>query len=459
MEEKIKDKKYFLLNGSILKGILLFALPLFIGNLLQQFYSTVDTIIVGNFVSREAFDAIGSIDPIINTFIGFFTGLANGAGVVIAYHFGKKDDENLSKAVSTTIIITLFTAIILTAVSILTLPLMLKFMKVPDSVYQDAYDYLIIYFAGCIGLLFYNMGSGILRAVGDTKRPLYFLLFSTVLNIGLDLLFVIVFNLGVKGVAYATIISEFLSAVLVLIVLTFEKNSYRINWKNLRFDSSIFKRILHIGFPMAFQQTITAFSNVFVQSYINSFGEVVMGGWTAYHKLDKFVFLPMQTIGLSVSTFVSQNIGANQENRARQGTRIATIISSIICALLIALVLIFAPQLISIFIQDNEIINVGTQMINWMIPLYFTQAFNQVFVGALQGRGKTKISVSIMIGSFIVIRQIYLFVMNLFTFEESTHLFLTIFSYPMCWIICLIGLIIYYIYVIKHLNTKELNTK
>lgn len=464
MEESIKkNREYFLLNGSILKGILLFALPLFLGNLLQQFYSTVDTIIVGNFVSSEAFEAIGSIDPIINTFIGFFTGLATGAGVVISFHFGKKDDKNLSKAVSTTLILTLIISIFLTAVSILTLPLMLKFMKVPENVYQDAYDYLKIYFAGIIGLLFYNMGSGILRAVGDTRRPLFFLLFSTVLNVILDLIFVIYFKLGVKGVAYATVISEFLSAILVLLVLSFEKRSYRIDWKNLCFDTSILKRILHIGLPMAFQQTITAFSNVFVQSYINDCGEIAMGGWTAYHKLDRFVFLPMQTIGLSVTTFVSQNLGASQEKRARNGSRVAALISSITCAILIALVLIFAPQLVSIFINDDfanheEIIKTGSQMIDWMMPLYFSQAFNQVLIGSLQGRGKTKVTVGIMIGSFIVVRQLYLFIMNLFTIEENTHLFLTVFSYPLCWIICLIGLAIYYFYVIKHLNKNSLKT-
>lgn len=307
--------------------LILFALPLLIGNLFQQLYNTVDSIVVGNFVSKTALAAVGSTDNIINTIIGFFSGLATGAGVVISHSFGSGDKKALHRAVHTTITLTFVLSIFFTIAGLLLAPLFLKLMATPEDVLPEASAYLRIYFAGVSGLMVYNMGSGILRAVGDSRRPLYILILCAVTNIVLDLAFVVYLGAGVEGVAYATIISQWISAILVLVILTKEQSDYRLVWKDLRIDKRTTLSILRIGFPAGLQMAITSFSNVFVQSYINQFGSSCMAGWTTYGKLDKFCLLPIQSLGLSITTFVGQNLGAKKMERARKGTAYAVILS------------------------------------------------------------------------------------------------------------------------------------
>ena len=253
-------------QGSIPGNIISFALPLFCGNIFQQLYNTVDSIVVGNFVGKEALAAVGSVDSVIFTFIGFFLGMATGAGVVISQYFGAKDEKNVSRAVHTTIVFTFVLSVVCTVSSLFALPLFLKLLAIPADVYDEARVYLQIYFAGVSGMLFYNMGSGILRAVGDSRRPLFFLLFSSVVNIVLDLLFVAVFKMGVAGAAWATIISQGLSALLVLFVLVREKEMYRLSFKKLKLDRFMLRNIVKIGFPSGLRMMIVSFSNVFVQS-------------------------------------------------------------------------------------------------------------------------------------------------------------------------------------------------
>ena len=296
-------------QGTIWKHLLAFALPLMIGNLFQQLYNTVDSIVVGQFVSKQALAAVGSTTSIINMLVGFFSGVSVGAGVIISQRFGAKDPEGVHKAVHTTISLTLIIGLIGTVVGIDLAPIMLTLMKTPQDVFVEAKAYLQIYFGGISGLMLYNMGSGILRAVGDSRRPLYFLVFSSCVNIVLDLLFVLGFHMGVEGVAYATIIAQFSSAALIYFTLYRTHDVHRFQPKKLRIYPEMVRSIIRVGLPAGLQQALTSFSNVFVQGYINSFGTNCVAGWSCYHRIDQFILLPMQSISMASTTFVGQNIG------------------------------------------------------------------------------------------------------------------------------------------------------
>ena len=263
-------------EGNIWSRIIKFALPLMLGYLFQQLYTAVDSIIVGNFVSKQALAAVGTTTPIVNMLIGFFTGLSSGASVVIARNFGAQNEKKVQDAVHTAIGMIFILSIFATAIGVFMVPYMLSFMKTPDDVFIESKTYLTIYFAGIASLMIYNMGAAILRAVGDSKKPLYFLIVSSVVNVVFDLIFVVAFKMGVAGAAYATVISQIISAVLVLFTLTKTNGIFKIHWNKVKMHSYVMKEILHIGFPTALQQSITSFSNVFVQSYINSFGSSVI---------------------------------------------------------------------------------------------------------------------------------------------------------------------------------------
>lgn len=427
-------------EGNIWRHLVWFALPLLIGNVFQQFYNTVDSIIVGNFVGKEALAAVGSSDPVINTIIGFFSGMATGAGVVISQYFGARNDKNVHEAVHTTILMTFILSILFTVLGVLMVPPLLRMMGTPDDVFDSASTYLRIYFAGVIGLMFYNMGAGILRAVGDSKRPLYFLIFSAILNVLLDLLFVVVFRAGVAGVAYATIISQALSAVLILLTLTRETAAYRIVWKEIRLNKLMLGKIFRIGLPSALQMGITSFSNVFVQSYINGFGSACMAGWSSYGKIDKFCMLPIQSISLSVTTFVGQNLGAEQLKRAKKGSSIAFFLSIAVSVLMMIPIIIFAPSLVKLFNQEPDVVGYGTLFLRILIPFYLCCCANQVYAGSLRGAGDTKAPMLFMMGSFIVFRQVYLFIASRLT-DSVTWIAL---GYPFGWLVCSVLIYLYY---------------
>ena len=427
-------------EGSIFKCLLYFALPLMVGNFFQQLYNTVDSIIVGNFVGKEALAAIGSVDSIINTYIGFFVGLSAGAGVVISQYYGASDDENVHKAVHTTIAITLIMAIGTTIISLFTTDIFLKISRVPSDVWPEAETYLGIYFLGLVGLLIYNMGSGILRAVGDSKHPLYFLIFSALSNTVLDIIFVANLRLGVAGATYATIISQALSALLVLYTLIKTKDCYKISFRKIRIYPKLLKQIFRIGLPTALQMMVTAFSNVFVQSYINSFGSAAMAGYSSYNKIDKVCLLPLQSIGLAITTFMGQNIGAGNSERAIKGVKTATRMNVVTAIVLLTFLWVVAPYLIYIFNQDEEVIHYGTIFLRTMSPFFLCVAYNQIHNGALKGAGNTKIPMIIMMSCFIVFRQIYLFVISRVI---NTPIAIAL-GYPLGWLLCTIILSIYY---------------
>ena len=421
-------------QGVIWKHLLAFALPLMIGNLFQQLYNTVDSIVVGQFVSKQALAAVGSTTSIINMLVGFFSGVSVGAGVVISQRFGAKDPEGVHKAVHTTISLTLIIGLIGTVVGIFLAPVMLTLMKTPQDVFVEAKTYLQIYFGGISGLMLYNMGSGILRAVGDSRRPLYFLVFSSCVNIVLDLVFVLVFHMGVEGVALATIIAQFSSASLIYFTLYRTHDVHRFQPSKLHIYPEMVKSIIRVGLPSGLQQALTSFSNVFVQSYINSFGTNCVAGWSCYHRIDQFILLPMQSISMASTTFVGQNMGNRNLERAEKGIRTAVTLSIVVTGILITLVWIFCVPLIKIFNADPAVLEYGRTFIRLISPFYLIICFNQIYAGALRGAGDAKTPMIIMLFSFVLFRQIYLAVGT--QFPALNNPWFVGLGYPAGWAMC-----------------------
>ena len=429
---KSRGRDVDMTQGNIARHIINFAIPLLIGNIFQQLYNTVDTWVVGNYVSNEAFSAVGTVGPIINMLIGFFTGLSSGAGVVISQHYGARHFDKVHDAVHTAIVMTLSLGVVFTAVGILMTPYMLTLMKTPAEVIPESTAYLTIYFSGIIGLMVYNIGAGILRAVGDSKRPFYFLVVCAVMNTVLDLVFVLYLHMGVKGVALATILSQGTSAILVLVTLMRTDSCIKLRLRDLRFHWDMLKKIFAVGIPAALQLAVTSFSNIFVQSYINYFGADCMSGWTAYAKVDQLLFLPMQSIALAPTTFVGQNLGRNQVDRAKKGVNCALILAIISTIIMMIPVLIFASPIVSFFNDKPEVIQYGSMLLRWISPFYVLCCFNQVYSGALRGAGNSRAPMVIMLASFVVFRQVYLFAMS----HICNEIIPIAMSYPAGWFLC-----------------------
>lgn len=425
-------------EGNIFQHIIVFALPLLIGNLFQQLYNTVDTWVVGNYASNEAYSAVGTVGPIINMLIGFFTGLSSGAGVVISQYYGAGQREKVQQTVHTAIVMTLVLGVLFTVVGIVMIPFMLNLMKMPAEVIPEATTYLTIYFAGVMGLMLYNIGAGILRAVGDSTRPFYYLVVCALLNIVLD--FALVFKLGVAGVAYATIISQGVSALLVIRSLMRTDSCIKITFSRLRIHWDMLRKIFAVGIPAALQLAVTAFSNIFVQSYINYFGPNCMSGWTTYTKVDQLLFLPMQSISLAATTFVGQNLGKNQPQRARKGVTIALLLSVCSTVLLMIPVIGFAKPVASFFNDDPAVLEYATLFLRCLTPFYVLCCANQVYAGALRGAGNATAPMVIMLCSFVAFRQIYLFFMS----RICNEILPISMAYPAGWLLCSAITAIYY---------------
>ncbi len=427
-------------QGPILRQLVFFSFPLMLGNVFQLLYNMVDSIIVGNFVSKQALAAIGSTTVIVSMIVFFFSGFATGAGVVIGNNFGARNMDRLHDAVHTTVAATFIFSLLLTLLGTAAVRPMLVIMRTPEDVFRDAALYLRIYIGGISGLLIYNMGSGILRAVGDSIRPLGFLILTSVLNILLDLFFVIVLKLGIAGAGVATILSQFVSAVLILLLLTRTRDIYRLDWKELHIDFPILKKIFSIGMPTALQAVITSFSNIFVQGYINAFGSDVMAGWSCYNKLDHFIFLPMQSMSVASTTFVSQNAGAGNERRSRRGTFLAILITCLVIGVTAVVLTFFAPAAVRMFSPDEAVIRYGAMFIRTNAFFLIFNGIAQVLAGALRGRGDSRGPMVIMLFNFVVVRQIYLYWVTHFVANTPR---LVGFGYPVGWVLCCVMELIY----------------
>ncbi len=435
-------------QGGIASNLLKFAFPLLIGNLFQQLYNMVDTWVIGQTGNSGAYAAVGSIGPVINVLIGFFLGLSSGAGVIISQYYGAKEEKRANDVVHTALTMTAILAVLFTVLGILITPALLRLMLSVDggdsAVLPYAEEYLFIYFAGVAGLMFYNIGSGILRAIGDSFRPFIYLAVSALINIVLDFVFVFGLDMGVAGVALATVIAQGTSAVLTLITLFKTSTCVNVKLKKLRIEWVLLKKIFIVGIPAAVQMAITSFSNMFVTSYIggaNGVQETLLSGWTTYTKIDQFIFLPMQSISLAGTTFVGQNLGKGDEKRAKKGTFTAFFMALGITAVLILLIELFASPLAAFFNKDPDVVACATLLLHYITPFYLFCCVNQIFSASLRGAGRTGAPMIIMLVSFVAFRQVYLWVVSTFI---SNELLALAFGYPMGWGLCCVLTLIYY---------------
>ena len=435
-------------EGDYRKKILLFALPLFIGSLFQQLYNTADSLIVGNLVSASALAAVSSTGSLIYLLIGFFMGFSSGAGIVVARNIGAQDRENTSKAVHTAVAMGLFFSVLLTVTGVLGSPYLLRWMGTPADVFDQAELYLKIYFGGSFALVMYNTFVGILQASGDSRHPLYYLIASSILNIILDVLFIAVFRMGVGGAALATVISEFFSMGLSLIRLTGTDDLIRLEFTKIRFHGEHLQQILRYGFPTALQACVIDLSNILIQSYINSFGSQAMAGLGAYSKVDGFSFLPVTAFSLSLSTYVSQNLGAGKKDRMRQGVRFGLVCAIVMIETIGLLFFAFAPRIIGMFNPDPAVIAYGVNKARVCAPFFFLLGFSHVTSAVMRGVGKPMAPMIVMLVCWCAVR-----VLVFMTVGAVFHdIRLTYWIYPFTWFLSSIS----YLWYMRKLRAQDI---
>jgi len=429
-------------QGIIWKQLLFFAMPLALANMLQQSYNAFDAIMVGRFVSSHALAAVGASGPLINVITMFFQGMSNGSSVLIAQYYGARNAAEIKNTVHTAMLLAFLIGIALSVFGIIVAPILLHAIKTPDEVFVEAVTYLRIYFAGISGLTVYNMGAAILTATGDSKRPLYFLAFSMVIKVILTFIFVLVYNMGIKAVAFSTVISQVINAVLIILLLSHHPSEIRLNLRQLRLNKDVLKRILGIGLPGGLQGGIVSFSNVFIQAYINLLGGSAMAGYGVVNRIDGiFMTTPHQSLAMASSTFVGQNLGSRQVKRAKEGTRIAVIMGVSTSLVLAVLVLTNSNFLLNIFSTDEAVISQGLQFMQVFVPLHFTITFAQIITGSLRGSGDVRIPTLLNVSCMVVFRQIYLFIV-------TRYVALTVktvaFCMPFGWMLFAVLMFIYY---------------
>ena len=434
-------KTTLLTEGPIWKRLIAFAIPLFLGNLFQQLYNTADSLIVGNFLGSDALAAVSSSGNLIFLLVGFFNGISMGAGVVIARYYGAKDQEKIQQSIHTTIAFGLIAGIALTILGVILAPQILVLMGTPKDVLVNSVVYFRIYFMGSLGFVLYNVFVGILQSSGDSKRPLIYLIISSCINVGLDLLFVGVFHLGVGSAALATIISQFASALLCFIRLLRTKEAYRVSIPKIRIHRPMLKLIISNGLPAGVQNSIIAFANVIVQTNINRFGKMAVAGCGAYSKIEGFGFLPITCFALSLTTFISQNLGAKQYDRVRKGAKFG-VLCSITMAELVGIGIYFlAPTLIAAFNNDPKVIAFGTTQARTVTLFYFLLAFSHCIAGILRGAGKSTVPMIIMMICWCVIRVSYITI--IVKFIPSIHVIF--WAYPLTWSLSSIIFLVYFL--------------
>ena len=436
-----------------MSGMLSFFAALLLGAFFQQFYNTVDAVIVGRVVGADGLAAVGgSAAMIVSLFVGFFQGLSTGASVVIAQFYGASRDDEVKRAVHTSIAMAVIGGIIITVIGLLSASWVICIMKTPEEIIDASTAYLRIYFLGMVANLLYNMGAGILRAIGDSKRPLYVLIISCFVNIFLDLLFVIGFKMGsmsvtmgVIGVAIATVMCQVLSAAIVLFMLMKSIGSYKLYLKEIRIDPDMLRRIISIGLPAGIQTTMYTISNMLIQTAINEVGKNATAAWAAYGKIDVLFWMTISSLGTAVTTFAGQNFGAGKNDRVHKSTRYAFVIAFIITIPLSTLLYFYGDIFLEIFVADREVIEVGIQMIKYLAPFYFTYIGVEVFSGVLRGMGTAVVPMLITLSGICVLRVAWI----LIAFPLNKTIETIEFSYPLTWITTTILFTIYYIYYTK----------
>ncbi len=432
-------KSTVMTEGSIWKKILFFSIPLILGNLFQQLYNTVDSIIVGNYIGSEALAAVGSSGSLINLLIGFCIGASAGAGVVIAQFYGAQDREGVRKAVHTTIAIAIVAGAVLTVVGIVATPILLKAMGTPQEVFDQASIYLKVYFGGVLFSVVYNMSAGILNAVGNSKRSLVYLMIAATSNIFLDLLFVVVLKMGIVGAAFATDISQLLSCIFIILFLVRSEDVYRVKLKDIRCYDNLLGKILKIGLPTGVQNIVISLSNVIVQSSVNSFGAVAMAGFAAYIKVDGFNILPVLSFSMAATTFIGQNVGAGRLDRVKKGMYVSVAMGIIYTVCTGILLLAFAPQVIGVFTQNGKVVEYGVYIMKFFCPFYWMLGILHILAGTIRGTGKTMQAMVVFLFSLCIFRVLWIWG----AMSVSHKIGGVMLGYPLSWLVGLVMILIY----------------
>ena len=439
---KHKEHVTDLTEGTIWKKLLIYFLPLAAGTLFQQFYNAVDALVVGRFIGTQALAAVGGSPAIvIQLVIGFVVALSSGAAVVIAQRFGANDSENTSRAVGTAMSAFFLIGLAMTVLMLLLAGPVLQMMRTPADTMADAILYMRVFFAGSVFMIIYNMGAGIMRAVGNSTRPLLYLVISSLCNVVLDLLFVTKFSMGVEGVALATVLSQMISCMFILHDLIRTEEIYRLSKRNLRIDKKLLKRMMAIGLPTGVQSSMFGISNLILTVAINGLGTVVVASWAMSGKIDGIYWAVSQAFGTALTNFVAQNYGASQKERIRQGSRIGSVVFLILTAGLSVTILLLARTLLAIFTKDPAVQETTWRIITYFVPAYAAWTLIEILGGILRGMGDTLIPAIIMAVGICVVRIIWVFTI----FHAWPTLFSVSMSYPASWLLTDLALVIYYL--------------
>ncbi len=428
--------------GTPWKLIIAFAFPILFSQIFQQLYNSVDSIIVGNFEGKKALAAVASSGNLIFLFTSFFLGTSMGASIIISKYFGEKDYDKMNKAIHTNVAFGIVASIILTIIGVFLTPYMLKWMNTPEDVLPLSITYFRYYFLGISGNIMYNIFNSILRAVGNSKRPLFYLIFSSCLNVLLDLLFVAVFDLGVTGAAVATSLSQIISALLCLIFLMKSGTIYQLRIKDIKFHEGMLSKIIKYGVPAGIQNSVIAIANVFVQSNINSFGEDAMAACGTYSKIEGFAFLPINCFTMAITTFIGQNLGAKEYGRAKNGSRFGIVCSVILAELVGVLLYFYSPYIIKLFNDDANVIAIATKQFKTISIFYFLLSFSHCIAAVARGAGKAIVPMIIMLSIWCGIRVLYLSIIMGIR-HEIVYVF---WAYPLTWALSSIVFLLYYIF-------------
>ena len=428
-------------EGSIWKPLLGFFFPIWMGTFFQQFYNTADAMIVGRFLGTSALAAVGSSSSIVSLLVGFFTGLASGASVVIAQYYGARDREKVSSSVHTAVLMALGCGILFTIAGIASAGLILRAMNTPEDIMDAAMTYIRVYYLGMIPLMLYDMGTSILRAIGDSRRPLYFLIASAVTNILLDLLLVAVIPMGVAGAALATVISEVLACALTLLCLVnAQGESWQLRMSLMKVHPMRLREMLRLGLPAGLQSILYTVSNMVIQASINSFGTATVASWTVYGKVDFVYWMTVNAMGLSVTTFSGQNFGARKYDRLKRGTMVGLGILAILTVIISGAMLLLAKPLLGLFTSDREVMEITLDMMYFLVPTYLTYICVEVFSGAVRGAGDVVAPTLMTCFGVCVLRVLWVLV----AVPLNRTVVMVEWSYPITWTVTSLMYLIYY---------------
>lgn len=425
------QKNVSLTEGSVAKGMLVFAVPIFFSNLFQQLYNAVDSLIVGNFLGGNALAAVGSSGSLIFLLTGFVNGVSLGAGVLVARHYGAGDESALRRAVHTTVALGLAAGAALTVMGVALTPQILRWMDTPAEVLPNSIVYFRVYFLGCLSVVMYNVGASILQSVGDSRSPMRYLITASVLNVILDLWFIAGLRMGVGGAALATILSQTVSAVLAFRKLTLSREAYGVRWRQVRFHPATLRAVVAQGVPSGVQNSVISIANVIVQANINAFGALAMAGCGAYSKVEGFAFLPVTCFSMALATFVSQNVGAGKLDRVRRGMRFGAVASSLLAEGVGLTMFALAPWLIAAFNQEPDVIAFGVRQARTVALFYCLLAFSHCCAGILRGLGRPVVPMVIMLAIWCALRITYITV----TVHFIPRIEVIFWAYPLTWTI------------------------